>query len=200
MDARVTELHCIMPMANIASVLQLGILSYERAAKLPHHSVALQPVQERRDQKQVPGGLKLHHYANLYFHARNPMLYKRLGEAATLCVLQVSVDIFGLPGVVITDCNAASGYARYLAPTQWQLLDFDDIYALDWRHPGDSPRYYQHRSRKCAEVLVPDRVESRFLRGACVMDAQAEQRLRGLGFGLPIRIDPVLFFKGTNGT
>jgi hypothetical protein len=116
MDARVTELHCIMPMANIASVLQLGILSYERAAKLPHHSVALQPVQERRDQKQVPGGLKLHHYANLYFHARNPMLYKRLGEAATLCVLQVSVDIFGLPGVVITDCNAASGYARYLAP------------------------------------------------------------------------------------
>lgn len=195
MDPRVTELHCIMPMANIASVMGRGILSYDSAAKLPHDSVALQPVQDRRDHKQVPGGLKLHQYANLYFHARNPMLFKRLGEAATLCVLQVSTDVFGLPGVVITDCNAASDYARPLAPFQWQLLDFDDIYALDWRHPGDPPRYFQHKSRKCAEVLVPHRVESRFLRGAYVIDGQAEQRLRGLGFGLPIQVDPVLFFR-----
>lgn len=195
MDPRVTELHCIMPMANIASVMARGILSYDSAAKLPHDSVALQPVQDRRDHKQVPGGLKLHQYANLYFHARNPMLFKRLGEGATLCVLQVSTDVFELPGVAITDCNAASDYARPLAPFQWQLLDFDDIYALDWRHLGDPPRYFQHKSRKCAEVLVPHRVESRFLRGAYVIDGQAEQRLRGLGFGLPIQVDPVLFFR-----
>ena len=58
MDLRVTELHCIMPMDNIASVLAHGILSYERASKLKHHSVAMQPVQDRRDQKVVPGGLK----------------------------------------------------------------------------------------------------------------------------------------------
>lgn len=43
MDQRVTELHCIMPMANIGSVITHGILSYEYAVKLPHHSVALQP-------------------------------------------------------------------------------------------------------------------------------------------------------------
>lgn len=72
MDPRLTELHCIMPMDNVASVLLHGILSYERAARLPHHSVALQPVQDRRDKKHVPGGLKLHQYANLYFHARKP--------------------------------------------------------------------------------------------------------------------------------
>src|SRR5262245_16376391 len=83
MDPRVAELHCIMPMANIASVLEHGILSYERAARLQHHSVAMQPVQDRRDRKQVPGGLKLHQYANLYFHARNPMLYKRKDDART---------------------------------------------------------------------------------------------------------------------
>ncbi|EQD40247.1 hypothetical protein B1B_14996, partial [mine drainage metagenome] len=74
MDSRVTELHSIMPISNIGSVMTHGVLSYERAARLAHHSVALQPVQDRRDQKQVPGGLKLHQYANLYFHARNPML------------------------------------------------------------------------------------------------------------------------------
>lgn len=84
MDKRVTELHCIMPLANVPSVMAQGILSYERAAKLPHHSVAMQPVQDKRDQKQVPGGLKLHQYANVYFHARNPMLFKRKDEALPL--------------------------------------------------------------------------------------------------------------------
>lgn len=49
MEPRVTELHCIMPMVNIGSVMTHGILSHERAAKLPHRSVAMQPVQERRD-------------------------------------------------------------------------------------------------------------------------------------------------------
>lgn len=74
MDARVTEFHCIMPIGNVPSVLEHGILSYELAAKLAHHSVAMPEVQDLRDKKQVPGGLKLHQYANLYFHARNPML------------------------------------------------------------------------------------------------------------------------------
>ena len=184
-----------MPMANTPSVLQHGILSYERAAKLKHHSVALQPVQERRDQKQVPGGLKLHQYANLYFHARNPMMFRRKDEAHDLCVLSVSTDVLGLAGVVITDQNAASKWVRFLSPAQWSELRWDDIFASDWRHPDDEVAYWRHKSCKCAEVLVPQRVESRFVRGAYVIDGQAEQRLRGQGFGLPIRIDPVLFFE-----
>ena len=67
-----------MPMGNIASVMTHGILSYERASKLAHHSVAMQAIQDRRDQKYVPRGLRLQQYANLYFHARNPMMFKRL--------------------------------------------------------------------------------------------------------------------------
>jgi hypothetical protein len=49
-----------MPLDNIPSVLKHGILSNERVAKLSHRSVAMQEVQERRDVKQVPRGLKLH--------------------------------------------------------------------------------------------------------------------------------------------
>jgi ssDNA thymidine ADP-ribosyltransferase DarT-like protein len=195
MDARVTELHCIMPIANIASVMEHGILSYERAAKLQHHSVALQPVQDKRDQKRVPGGLKLHQYTNLYFHARNPMLFKRKDEAATLCVLRASVAVLEGNGTVITDCNAASDYVRFLAPSQWKVLNFDDIFAQDWRHPGDRVRYYQHRSRKCAEVLVPHCVKPDDLVGAYVVDDSARTRLAGGGFPLPVAVDGVLFFR-----
>jgi hypothetical protein len=195
MDQRVTELHSIIPMANIASVLQHGILSYERAEQLEHFSVALQPVQDRRDQKRVPGGLRLHQYANLYFHARNPMLYKRRNEAPQLCVLRVSVAVLQGNGAVITDCNAASDYVRFLAPQQWSVLNFDDIYAADWRHPDNAPRYYQHRSRKCAEVLVPHSVGTNLLVGAYVVDQAARTRLTQLGFPLPVVVDPVFFFR-----
>jgi hypothetical protein len=192
---RVTELHCIMPMANVGSVIIHGILSYERAAKLEHHSVAMQPVQDRRDQKQVPGGLKLHQYANLYFHARNPMLFKRKDEAANLCILQVSTQVLDLDGSVISDQNAASNYARFLHPRQWRLLDFDAIFAMDWRHPGDQIAYWRHRAQKCAEVLVPQRVDSQFLTGAYVVDEAARERLVRSGFTLPVTVDPVLFFR-----
>jgi ssDNA thymidine ADP-ribosyltransferase DarT-like protein len=194
-DPRVTELHCIMPIANIGSVMTHGILSYDRAAKLAHQSVAMQPVQDKRDRKQVPGGLKLHQYANLYFHARNPMLFKRLNEAANLCILQVSTQVLDIDGAVISDQNAASDYVRFLHPRQWKLLDFDAIYAMDWRHPDDRVAFWRHRARKCAEVLVPQRVEPRFLAGAYVVDDAARVRLTALGFALPVTANPVLFFR-----
>lgn len=184
-----------MPMDNVPSVLEHGILSFEQAAKLAHHSVAMQEVQDRRDHKQVPGGLKLHQYANLYFHARNPMLFKRKDEADSLCVLRVSTAVCSTQGVVLADSNASSDYVRFLHPSQWKLLDFDAIYAMDWRHPGDPIAYYRHRSQKCAEVLVPHRIEPRFLVGAYVVDNAAASRLASLGFHLPVAVDSVLFFR-----
>lgn len=50
MDPRVSEFQCIMPLDNIPSVLKHCILPNERAAKLPHHAVAMQEVQDRRDE------------------------------------------------------------------------------------------------------------------------------------------------------
>jgi hypothetical protein len=195
MDPRVLELHCIMPMANIPSVIRYGILSYERAAKLKHRSIALQPVQDRRDRKQVPGGLKLHQYANLYFHARNPMMYRRLGEEDSLCVLRVSTGVLRINGAVITDQNAASDYVRFLAPKHWSAIPFDAIFANDWRHPGDPIAYWRHKAQMCAEVLVPHKVEPAHIVGAHVVDIQAANRLKGFGFPPAVSVSPVLFFR-----
>lgn len=193
-DPRIIELHCIMPMGNILSVLAHGILSYESTTRLPHASVAMAEVQERRDRKQVPGGLRLHQYANLYFHARNPMLYARLAQASTLCVLQVSCDVLALPGVVLTDQNAAGNYVRFLAPDQISEIDMDLVYAEDWRDP-DRITYFRRKAAKCAEVLVPHQVQPRFLVGAHVVDAAARDKLSALGFTLPVSVNPALFFR-----
>lgn len=197
MNPRVTEFQCIMPLENIPSVLKLGILSNERSAKIEHRSVAMEDVQEKREQKHVPGGLKLHQYANLYFHARNPMLYKRKSETNNLCVLRVSTEILQLPGVVFADCNASSPYVRFLAPSQWTLLDYEAIYAMDWnrQHANDPYAYRVHKARKCAEVLVPHVVETKYVIGAYVVDEATRLKLQSLGFDRAVTIDSEMFFR-----
>lgn len=195
MDRRICEFQSIMPIENISSVLEFGILSHDRVKELKHKSVAMQEVQDLRDKKRVPGGLRLHQYANLYFHARNPMLYKRKNDAANLCVLRIATDVAHEKGVVFTDCNAASGYVRFLHPSQARLLNFDAIFALDWRHPDDEIAEIRHRSQKCAEVLVPHCVEPGFLIGAYVVDAVRLNQLKALGFNLPVSIDSGMFFR-----
>jgi ssDNA thymidine ADP-ribosyltransferase, DarT len=197
MNPIVTEFQCIMPLENIPSVLKQGILSNERAASLPHRSVAMQEVQEKRDLTRVPGGLNLHQYANLYFHARNPMLYKRKGEAERLCVLSISIEVRHVSGVVFADRNASSAYARFLDPSQWMLLDFDSIYAKDWNrlHANDPIAKLVHKAKKCAEVLVPHCVESKYVFGAHVVDQSTCSNLKSLGFELPISIDSEMFFR-----
>lgn len=72
---------------------------------------------------------------------------------------------------------------------------WDDIFAMDWRHPGNPIACWRHRSRKCAGVLVLHRVEARFIRGADVVDAVAQARLAALDCTLPIIVNPVLFFR-----
>lgn len=191
---RVTELHCIMPIANMASVMAHGILSHEQASKLPHASVAMAEIQDRRDKVQVPGGLKLHQYANLYFHARNPMLFKRKAQAHALCVLCVSAAVLQLPGVVLTDQNASSDYVRFLSPAQIGLIDFDLVFAEDWRHPDDRIAFFRHKSAKCAEVLVPGRVGPDLIVAAYVASDAARAALQAQGFATQVRVDPHLFF------
>ena len=192
---KIAELQCIMPIANIPMVLEHGILSYERASKLPHSSVAMGEVQEKRDQVRVPGGLKLHQYANLYFHARNPMLFKRKEDAPNLCVLRVSTEARHIPGAVLADCDAARPWVRFLAIQQVSELDLEAIYARDWRHPGNEISYRKHKAQKCAEFLVPHQLPLKYLEGAYVVDKIAAEKLTATGFNLPITVEPDLFFR-----
>ncbi len=122
------------------------------------------------------------------------MLSKRRKEATELCVLRVSIDVLNLDGVVLADSNASSKYVRFLAPSQWRVLAFEDIFALNWKHPDDQIAEWRHSAHKCAEVLVPHRVGPEYLLGAYRVDKTSEERLRALGFGLSIVVDSALFF------
>lgn len=188
------EFHNITLVTNIPSILKHGIVSYVEAEKLPHLSVALQDVQDKRDAKKVPGGLALHEYANVYFHARNPMMSRRRNEAGKLCVLRVSTEILKIPGAVITDQNAASNYVKFSAPAQLKLMNLEYVFARNWKHPENQIEEWRHSSAKCAEALIPERILPKFFLGAYVLNDAVRAELAALGFALPVAIDADLFF------
>ncbi len=191
----VQELHYITPIANVTSIMQYGLLSHNRAKKMHHYSVAMQEIQEKRAQKIVPGAKSLHDYVNLYFYARNPMLYKLQEEHQRLCVLRIDTDVLNLPGVVITDGNAASRYTAFWpSPDGLENLNREDIFTEWW---VDENPVEQHRKKrlKCAEVLVPDQINSKYILGAYVSCEEAKRELVRHGFNLQIIIDAYLFFR-----
>lgn len=192
----VQELQYITAIANVPSILRSGILSYRRAARIPHESVAMPEVQDKRSGKPVPGGRPLHEYVNLYFSARNPMLYKRRDLHLDLCVLRVSPEILDLPEVVIADGNAASKYTAFWpSPAGLGKVDKGLVFAEYWTDPDGIQQMRKARA-KCAEVLVPDRVEPRYVLGAFVSSQEAMERFKALLPGVPVTINAHLFFRG----
>lgn len=189
------ELHYITPICNVDSIMSRGILSHNRAEKVPHSSVAMQQIQDRRTRKVVPGARPLHDYVNLYICARNPMLYRSQAQHSELCVLRVSTEVLDLPAVIVTDGNAAGRYARFApAPNGLGKVDKEMTFAENWTHP-DQIEGWRRKAAKCAEVLVPDCVPPRFVVGAYVSCEEAKTRFEATGADIPVTINSNLFFR-----
>lgn len=192
--ADLSELQYITPLTNLASILEHGILCHRRARHFGHETVAKPEVQERRENKRVPGGRPLHDYANLYICARNPMMYKRRSRHLNLCVLQVSTAVLDLANVVIVDRNASRHWAKFMpSPEGLAMIDKDEVFATYWTDV-DPFEHYRKAGIKCAEVLVPDRVAPDLIIGVRVSCSQATRSPELTACRAPITIDEHLFF------
>jgi ssDNA thymidine ADP-ribosyltransferase, DarT len=193
--SRVTEFHYIAPVANLGSIVTHGVLSHNLAARLPHVSVAADPVQDRRAQKRVPRGRPLHDYANLYFDARNAMMYMRKDGVVPLTVVRLDPAVLDVRDSVITNGNAASVYTSFSpSPSGLFRLDEDRVYADWWDDQNPLTKAAQKRAR-CAELLVPDRVEPRFILGCYVDHWNRRPECFVQSPGLPVEVNAHVFFK-----
>jgi hypothetical protein len=194
----VTNRQCVYNISlidNIPSIMQYGIVSYYQAKRIPHQSIAMNEVQDRRAKVSIPNGGKLHSYANLYFDYHNPMMYRRQDQAEEMCVLAIHCSILNLPDSVVSDRNAASDYARFYEPLEAMYsLDFPKIYAKNWNH-DDPIEKATHKSIKCAEILIPNQVPYSYVCGAYVMNQEAKVRMTEMGFDKKTVINPAVFFR-----
>jgi hypothetical protein len=189
-------LHYITKITNVRSILAHGLASHRGAEAFAHESVAMAELQDMRSQRQVPNGRMLHDYVNLYICPRNPMMRKRCDQHASLTVLQVSSEVLDLPGVVLTDSNAASRYARFYPASQGlQYIDASVVFAENWKHPEDQILEWKHSAAMCAEVLVPNQVAVQFIVGAYVSGSVGRQALATVAPGLNITVDAHMFFR-----
>lgn len=195
----VKELYFITHIDNLKTILELGILCNRRAKKIIYKSIADPVIQKRRENAVIPGGKhKLHDYANLYFNPRNPMMFKRKDIHQELVILRIYSGILDKPGVVISDMNAASDYVRfYPSPDGLKYLNKDLIFTKYWTDPNPIIAY-QRKSAICAEVLVPDSVEPKYITGIYVSCQDTYEKLVELLDKSPlsgkISIKPKLFF------
>ena len=186
----------ITAIENIPSIMQHGIVSYDLAKKLPHRSIAIEDVQERRSKRSVTNGPRLHQYANLYFTYHNPMMYKRRGVADTICVLAISASVLDIEDCVVSDMNAAASLARfYPAAEGIGVLDFVKIFATNWNYPDDKIRTRSHRAIKCAEILIPNVIPFSFIAGAYVVSEDSNRVLEEMKFPQRIIVKPSVFFQ-----
>lgn len=188
------QLLYITHIDNLGSILEQGILSHSKVVNVPHKRIDMLAVQERRRAKRVFGGGRLHDYANLYFSARNPMLFKRKDEHKDLCVLRVNKEVLKIPGVVVTTCNAASDYTSFnSAESGIEKLDRKMIFAKNWTD-DDPILSRKKRAAKCAEVLVPHRVPPSLIFGAYVSCKENQDNLAKRYPSLAINLNPTVFF------
>jgi len=191
---RVSVLHYIVPVENLSSIAEHGVLSHERASSLPHASIALDSVQEIRATKRVPRGGRLHQYVNLYFDARNSMMfYLNRNESRPFVVLKIDPAVLDFPHVAISDGNAASDITRfYPSPSGLEALNEEFVFAESWNHQD----YWTKRElkrRRCAEVLIPHQISIEYVSGVIAADSNTENA--GRDFGWQGEVNPHVFFK-----
>jgi len=191
----ITELHYITPIANVPSIIKYGILSNKLSQKLPHESLAMEEIQSRRKNKQIPGARKLHEYANFYFDAHNPMLSKRRDQNDQICILRIDPSILDFPDLIVSDKNASSNYVRFhTVEAGLKTLDKNKVFARFWLHSDNQFEEWAHKSAKCAEVLVPDKVGPKYVLGAYVANRTALKAFKQLNIQLTVCIKGDIFF------
>jgi hypothetical protein len=122
------------------------------------------------------------------------MMYKIKERHPELCILRVVCDVLDLSGVIVTDCNASSDYTTFLAaPRGLTIVNKELTFSKYWTH-SDPIAAYQHKSAKCAEVLVPDGLPWNFVFGIFVSCREAMEMLEGFDVNVPISINRDLFF------
>ena len=123
------------------------------------------------------------------------MLSRRRDQNAEICVLRINAEVFDLPNVIIADQNASSDYVRFYPVSRGlAAINKDRLFARYWTHRDNQYEEWAHKSVKCAEVLVPGKVEPEYILGSYVANQTALNAIKKLKTDLTVCIKSDIFF------
>lgn len=199
----IKSLFYITHIDNVTSILSEGILSHsmvesKRVKYTPIYDIS---IVSNRKEKRTPNEKSLWEYANVYFQARNPMMYRVVHEKSKkdLVVIGVKPSILNIPNSFLTDGNAASSPTQFYPPSigmkilekEWKIVQSEW-----WKEDDGSKR------KIMAECLVPGSIPPENIHTVFVPDHETKERLeRVIGASrIPIVPEPNLFFQPSSKT
>ncbi len=178
---------------NLKSILKNGILSRNRLnkkniwAKLTGRgvkSIHAEDIIKIRKNKTFKG-CSLWDYANLYFHVRNPMLYRVIKKFGTenIIVLQINSDVINSSNVGVTDGNAAVSITQFFDDINTGLKALDsEQFKKDYWNESDKRKFM-------AELLVYDHIPREKIIGIYTATEEIANQIRKEVAG-PLNIMP----------
>jgi hypothetical protein len=196
--ADVKSLFYITHVDNLPSIVRYGILSHAEieSRQVPYTRIYDAAIVSNRKKKETPDHKSLWEYANVYFQARNPMLYRVVHEKGRkeLAVVGVKPDVLRAENVLVTDGNAANNVTRFFRAAegikavqeQWPIIQ-----AEYWKNDDGSKR------KIMAECLVPQTIPPENIHTVFVADHETRDRVQRLlgSSRVPIVPEPNLFFQ-----
>ncbi|MCE5293484.1 MAG: DarT ssDNA thymidine ADP-ribosyltransferase family protein [Chlamydiales bacterium] len=204
----IKEFHYIIPLENLPSVFDKGILSHNEAEPYKKDDISMNSVQQIRASKVIPAEVmgqarKIHDCANLYFNAKNPMLSSRRSEKSKICVLRLKPDLLDLPDAVISDRNAAAKEARfYKAADGVQKLAMSVLFGKYWTSKFTPETNERNGHLRCAELLLPRKIHPSYIGGIYVANDSVKDAVTKIfppekfpqGCPVPVSTHPSFFF------
>ncbi len=195
---RINLLFYITHINNIPSILERGILSHNKVVEenLEYTRIYDEDIVADRKSKTTPNGKSLWGFANLYFKARNPMLYRVICEknVKEIAVIGVRPDVLNRDDIFITTGNAASynteiltaKEGKKLIPTIRKIIDIEF-----WNAEDGSKR------KIMAECLVPDAVPPGYVQTIYVSDHETLMKVKSIvsRSDIPFVVEPDMFFQ-----
>jgi hypothetical protein len=190
-------LYYITHVKNLSSILRLGILSHKLVEDkgISYTRIYDEEIVAARKDKLAPDGKSLWSFANLYFNARNPMLYrvkyeKPLDDIAVVCV---NPNILQRPDIFITTGNARASQSAILTQDVGikELPRIKRAFDIVWWKPEDGSK-----RKIMAECLVPDLVLPEHIQAIYVANHKIREKVEAMlrPSGIPVIPEPNMFF------
>jgi O-acetyl-ADP-ribose deacetylase (regulator of RNase III) len=193
----IKRLYYITHIENLRSILSQGILCHRQVEErgLRYTPIYDAEIVGNRKLKTTPDGRSLWEFANVYFQPRNPMLFRVVHEesAKEIVVLGIQPRVLEMPGVYITDGNAANNATGFFG-YQDGMKAISEIWETinsEWWNPVDGSK-----RKIIAECLVPGVIPPDLIHSVYVSDHAVADQVRNLlsPRDLPVVPEPNMFF------
>lgn len=197
--AGIEGLYYIVHIENLASILELGILSHRQIEiqGINHVTIYDTGVIDRRSNRTVIEDKTLWDFANLYLQPRNAMLYSIIHKinVSDIAIVSVTKEILNARGAFITTGNAAGNESEIIPVSEAKsfLSQIRKEIDKDWWNRDDGSK-----RKMMAECLIPDFIPPSYLQRIYVptkkAKAKAESKIAEVNGNLQVVIEPERFF------